>query len=196
MVFFQCLQQCHHGFGFCSTHAGHGFVQQQHLRLGGQDHGDFKLTLNAVAQNGGSFVFRRSQTRQLQSAVCTLCDVGLLVSATKPRQGLVGCQGVFGLRGQHQVLPHGQRQKHIGLLVTASQTLQGQTVVRPTRDRLPLEPQLAPAGWDITAEQMGEGGFTRAIGADHGVQLVFVKRQRHIIDRQQPAKAFTQMFGF
>jgi hypothetical protein len=43
---------------------------------------------------------------------------------------------------------------------------------------------------------MGEGGFARAIGAYHCMDLVFVQRQRHIIDRQQAAKAFGQLLGF
>ena len=68
--------------------------------------------------------------------------------------------------------------------------------MRPSGDSLPLEPQLAACGRYVATEQMGEGGFARAIGADHGMDLVFVQRQRHIIDSQQAAEALRQLLGF
>ena len=65
----------------------------------------------------------------------------------------------------------------------------------PARDTLSFEPKLTTRCGDVAAEQVGEGGFARAIGADHCVQLVFVQRQRDIVDRQQAAVAFTQTLG-
>ena len=76
---------------------------------------------------------------------------------------------------QHEVVPNAERQKHIGFLVAAAQTLQRQAVVWPACDRLAFEPQLAAAGRDVAAEQMGEGGFASTIGANDRMQLVFVQ---------------------
>ena len=143
-----------------------------------------------MAQDGSGFLFDACESRDLQSAVCTLRHQGLLVSTLEPRQGIEGRMGVPCLGCQHEVVPHGKRQKHIGFLVAAAQALQRQAMVRPTRDRLTFEPQLAAASGYVTTEQMGEGGFARTIGANDGMDLVFVQRQRYVIDRQQTAKAF------
>ena len=45
----EALQQLHHAFGLGHAHARQGLVEQQHLRLGGQGHGNFELALLAVA---------------------------------------------------------------------------------------------------------------------------------------------------
>ena len=68
-------------------------------------------------------------------------------------------------------------------------------MVRPAGDRLAFEPQLATAGLDVAAEQMGERGFARTIGPNDGMQLVFEQGQRHIVHGQQTAKTFAQAFG-
>ena len=195
MVLFQRLQQLHHGVGFSSTHACQWFVEQQHIGFGGQDHGDFQLALNTVAQDGGGFVANCGQASQFQGAFCASHHGRIAVCAGEPGQRIEGCMGVTRLRCQHQIVPNGQRQEHIGFLIAAPQTLQRQAVVWPACDRLAFEPQLAAAGCNIAAEQMGERGFARTIGPNDGMQLVFEQGQRHIVHGQQAAKAFAQTFG-
>jgi hypothetical protein len=46
-------QQRQHALGLFGAHAGQRLVQQQHLRRGGQAHGDLQLPLLAVAQQAG-----------------------------------------------------------------------------------------------------------------------------------------------
>ena len=69
VVFFQLMKQCDHGFSLGRAHAGQRLVQQQHLRFGGQHHGDFQLALYAVAQVGRDDLLFLRQTGKLQSAL-------------------------------------------------------------------------------------------------------------------------------
>ena len=49
VVFFDVQQELDHAFGLGLAHARQRFVEQQHLRVRGQRHGDLQLPLLAVA---------------------------------------------------------------------------------------------------------------------------------------------------
>ena len=67
---FELEQQFHHALGLGLAHAGQRLVEQQHLRLGGQAHGDLQLPLAAVAERaGGALGHRRGAGRRIADLV-------------------------------------------------------------------------------------------------------------------------------
>jgi hypothetical protein len=75
VVFLELEQQFDHALGLGHAHAGQRFVQQQHLRLGGQCHGDFQLALLAMAAGAGNHVALRAfKPREFNGCFGALVD--------------------------------------------------------------------------------------------------------------------------
>ena len=68
VVLFYAFQQLHHALGFYCAHAGQWLVEQHHLRLGCERHGDLQLALLTVADSARDAASAVLQTRQFQGS--------------------------------------------------------------------------------------------------------------------------------
>ena len=88
MVFFNRLQQHNHAFGFHRAHARQRFVEQNHLRLGGQRHGNFQLALLAVADGACNIFNPVLQATKLDSPFNACAGSYEIRSIGQPLKGL------------------------------------------------------------------------------------------------------------
>ena len=172
VVLLQAQQQCHHLIRFCHAHTGQGFVEQQHLRIGRQRHGYFKLALFAMADGRGNGVAALCQACKFQRTFAACLRCGRTRGRAQPAQRVPGLLRVARLRRKEHVLPNREGQEDVGLLVAATQPLARDRLRAPAGGVLATQQHLARGGGQIAREQVREGGFTSAIGANHRMDAV------------------------
>ena len=101
---FQLGQHGQHALGFFGAHAGQRLVQQQHLRLGGQAHGDFELALLPVREQAGRQVAQIGQAAARHHVLGNAAAHFALLRVLPPQPGFL----VGRLRRQAAVLEHAE----------------------------------------------------------------------------------------
>ncbi|MPN28265.1 hypothetical protein SDC9_175706 [bioreactor metagenome] len=96
---------------------------------------------------------------------------------------------------QQQVVEHGVALEHAGDLETARQA-SSHALMRRQRGQLdPIQAEAAFIQRQQARDQIDQGGFTRAIGADQRVNLARLNGDIDMIGRQQSAKTLDQTLG-
>ena len=182
---FQLGQQREHAFGFFRAHAGERFVEQQHLRRGGQAHGDFKLALLAVRQQPGGAVEQLVQPGA-GSGLAGGGHAGFAVlGAAPPLPRLLR----RGLRGEAAVFKHREGRVNRVALVAAAQAEAGAFRLRAAGHVLAEQLDAATGRRNFARQDVDQGRFARAIGADDSVNRAALQRQRDAVQRHQAAPA-------
>ena len=100
------------------------------------------------------------------------------------------------LSRQANIFQHGQVGKDIGDLEGAPNAQVGHAVERQVGDIRPLKEHLSAGGRRTPAEQIEEGGFSGAVGADDGMQAEFLDLDTDIVHGHQSAKFFAKILRF
>ena len=195
VVGFQAQQQLDHALGLGHAHAGQRLVKQQHLRIGGQRHGDLQLPLLAVAGGTRDEVAARCQAGQFQRFFSALVHGRITARALQPAQWVEGLLRGARLRGQAHVFPHGEGQEDVGLLVAAAETAARDLLGRGAGDVVRAEGNGAAGRRQIARQQVGQRRLAGAVGADDAVDALAPQIDRHIVDGGQAAELLGQVPG-
>ena len=155
---------------FLRPHAGQRLVEQQHLGLAGQRHGDLELALLAVRRACRRCAPRRPARPTRASARRAPSRSGP-ARAAAPRSRLPA-PAAHRLRGEAHVLEHGQRRRRCWCAGTSgrcrARVMRQAGSPATSRPSSSMRPARRP---DLAGEQVDERGLAGAVRADHGMQL-------------------------
>ncbi|MCY1434300.1 hypothetical protein D9M71_503580 [compost metagenome] len=159
--------QLDHPLDVFVAHALGRLVEQHHLRVQGQGGGQLQGALAAVGQFDGLARGEALQVdffQQLHGALVEPVEAaGRLPEVERGAQRT--------LQGHAHVLQHAHVAEHGGYLERAHQALAGDLVGRQRADGLALVQHFAAGGRQEAGQQIEEGGFAGAIGADQGMDM-------------------------
>ena len=187
----QALDQAQHLQRVFRPHARHRLVEQQQPGPGSQRQCHVELLLHAVGQGAGGALEHRGEAKlgcQLQRARHQLAFAVTSAQTAKTGAGL-------GLHREQQVVAHRVIAEHAGDLKAAPKAGARALVGRKRTQIGAVEQHPPRIGWQQPGDQIHQGGFARAIGADQGVDLARLHRQADMIGRQQATKALHQAIG-
>ena len=178
---------------FLRVQAGGRFVQHQQPGAGDHAAGNFQPALVAVGQIAGLAVGIGVQAHEVQPPDRTVDGLGF-GSAVGGQAQQARQQPALYLRvlGHQQVFQHGQLFEQPHVLEGAHHAVTGHDVTGPARHVLAIEPDAPAAGLVEAADAVEHRGLARPVGADDGKDLVAPHGQRHLVHRQQAAKAHGQ----
>ena len=183
----QALQQRDHALRFLGAHAGQRLVQQQHLGLAGQRHGDLELALLAVRQ--GTPAMRLASVRPARPGprpAAAALDQGCVALRRLQR---IARAARHRLHGEPHVLQHasaGQRCWCAGTSGRRRDRLMRQAG-SPATSR-PSSTMRPGARLELAREHVDERGLAGAVGADDGVQLALMQRNGDVAHGREPAE--------
>ena len=196
-LFLDVQDEARHVLGFLAVHAGHGFVQHQHLGPHGQGAGQFHALLQSVGQAGHRQVADVVNLEEIDHVALDLAAqrhlLALRRAAVPQRRQRVGVQ--LRVAAELDVVQHRHAAKQRHVLEGARQAQGGATVGADAGEIAPLQ-QHAPALGPVEARQgVEQAGLARAVGADHRRDLTRHDVQRHPGQRLDATKAQVHALG-
>ena len=152
-------------FALASGHASNRLVQQQHSGLARQGNGNFKQAALAISQFSGGLAHHFGEVKLVQQGLAALHHLRVFTQGLPPTlpQAQV-------LRHRHgQSFQRRERVKQLVDLKGAHHATSYALVRGQTRDVLTFQNDLPLTGLQHSGEQIDEGGFARAVGANQGM---------------------------
>ena len=185
----QRVQRVQHHLALPTGHAGHGFIQQQHLRFECHGECDLHQALLAVGQPHRAAPGQGVQTQGVQ-------DLRGLVAhgmkAVECAKHLV--DRTFALvDGQLHLAVDGQIGCELRDLERTRETTLHAFGLGKVRHVLPTEPHATLAGCEHAGDEVDQRGFARAVGPDKTHPVTRVQRKRHVARDVQTPERFVQL---
>src|SRR5258705_2761930 len=179
------------------VHAGHGLVQQQELRLGGQGPRQVHALLQAVGQRAGRRLADGLDLQEVDDALDGGA-VGQLLRARRAPPERVGEDVAAHLEqpARHDVVEHAHALEEGDVLERARDAERGHVGRRQVRALLAGEPDAALERVIEAADDVEERGLAGAVGADDGQDLAALDLEAHLVQRHQRAEAHADGLHF
>src|SRR3990167_5674536 len=174
---------------FFHVHAGHGLVQQQHLRLHGQAVAQVHALLQAIGQLAHGRLAKRLDFQEVDDVLDVLAVADLLALGRADTQRLHQ-QVAFDLEvaAGHDVVDHAHALEQRQVLECARHAHLGHLARVHVRERLAPEGDRAVLRRVHAVDAVEHGAFARAVGADDGADLVLFHVERDVGQRLHAAK--------
>ncbi|OIQ74530.1 hypothetical protein GALL_438140 [mine drainage metagenome] len=166
---------------------GTGFVQQHQCRLAHEGHGNIHQLLLAVTQFTGFFVGHVANTELVNQRV----GPGSQARVSGCKQAAEHGAAML-LRGDDQVVAHTHLAKHLQRLERAPDPATVELQRAAVGDILAIELDAAAVRCDLAQHAVEQGGFARAVGADHAKYFTGHDFKRHTADRLNGTVGFFQ----